>query len=250
MEKSCPECFRYFSGDECPYCKHKNKGSEFEKYKWWLPQNLFSPKGRIKRLDYFYVAAFTITVGFIAPALLIPGISRDINQNSGWIASSIFICFLVILYLKTTNVIKRSRDIFGDKKWLYFFYLLVPLDLIPICYPVALYEFIILFIRSRDSSNVPKKIEKTKQEFYDTDNEQVSANNQKNSKFSSEFKKFFTRKTVILICVIIFLITVYNLFFRYEYKTYKNAYRVQVVKIDKLTGKSFIFYPEIIKEGK
>lgn len=41
MEKSCPECFRYFSGDECPHCAKKVK---------YLKRNSFRYKfAKIKR---------------------------------------------------------------------------------------------------------------------------------------------------------------------------------------------------------
>ena len=46
MEKSCPECFRYFSGDECPYCAKKEKTAGKKIFK----DNRYNITDKLKRI--------------------------------------------------------------------------------------------------------------------------------------------------------------------------------------------------------
>lgn len=55
----------------------------------------------------------------------------------------------------------------------------------------------------------------------------------------------FRYRVVFVFCLILSVACVYNFTFRYKYRTYKDSVgRVQVIKIDKLTGKSIFYYPE------
>ena len=60
-----------------------------------------------------------------------------------------------------------------------------------------------------------------------------------------------SKKIAIGILAAVLLASSYQLLFRYKYRTYKDGIgRVQVIKIDRLTGKSVFYYPEhqILKE--
>lgn len=53
---------------------------------------------------------------------------------------------------------------------------------------------------------------------------------------------------IAVIVVILAGLILYNSLFRYKYRTYKDSYnRVQVIKIDTLTGKSTASFPEYAK---
>ena len=55
-------------------------------------------------------------------------------------------------------------------------------------------------------------------------------------------------KKAISICILILLmVAIYNTLFRYEYKIYNKKSYPQVIKIDKLTGKSVWYVPEYIE---
>lgn len=59
----------------------------------------------------------------------------------------------------------------------------------------------------------------------------------------------FAKFCVILLCLM--LATAYQVNFRYKYRTYKDSFgRVQVIKVDRLTGKSIFYYPEYIEQKK
>lgn len=60
-----------------------------------------------------------------------------------------------------------------------------------------------------------------------------------------------SRLKLIAISVVILFAVVYQLFFRYEYKINNHKiYGTQVVKLDKLTGKSTVSYPEFVENKK
>lgn len=65
--------------------------------------------------------------------------------------------------------------------------------------------------------------------------------------FFEFLNKYFDSKNkkVIWSCILILsLIAIYNIFFRYEYKVYKRGYSAQVVRVDRLTGKAIWYIPE------
>ena len=62
-------------------------------------------------------------------------------------------------------------------------------------------------------------------------------------------KKIDKKRIIGSILIIVIIAISYNTFFRYKYRTYKyGSSRVQVIKIDKLTGKSTVSFPEFEKE--
>ena len=53
---------------------------------------------------------------------------------------------------------------------------------------------------------------------------------------------------IIALCAVAIM---YQLFFRYKYRTYKGNYnQVQVIKVDTLTGKSTVTFPEYVENNK
>ena len=68
----------------------------------------------------------------------------------------------------------------------------------------------------------------------------------KNIVFHKNNRKFLY--AIIVVCTIAMT---YQLFFRYKYRTYKGNYnQVQVIKVDTLTGKSTVSYPEFVENKK
>ena len=68
---------------------------------------------------------------------------------------------------------------------------------------------------------------------------------------SSGFIKKIDRKIVIFGISAVLIICFYNTFFRYKYRTYKGNYnQVQVIKVDTLTGKSTVTFPEYVENNK
>lgn len=64
-----------------------------------------------------------------------------------------------------------------------------------------------------------------------------------------DLKKVDKKKILIAGAVIFAVLIVYNSCFRYKYRTYKGNYNhVQVIKIDTLTGKSTMTYPEYVEK--
>lgn len=62
-------------------------------------------------------------------------------------------------------------------------------------------------------------------------------------KIKTKFK--INYNLIAVIVVILVGLILYNTLFRYKYRTYKDGYnRVQVIKIDTLTGKSTVSFPE------
>lgn len=57
-----------------------------------------------------------------------------------------------------------------------------------------------------------------------------------------DFSGLLEKKILISLCIMVLLLLIFQLFFRYEYKTYKGSlpYTAEIVKIDKLTGQSSI----------
>ena len=71
--------------------------------------------------------------------------------------------------------------------------------------------------------------------------------------FFEFLNKIFNTKNKRILAIIIFalsLITIYNLFFRYEYRIYKKGHNGQVIRVDKLTGKAIWYMPEYKEQIK
>lgn len=64
-------------------------------------------------------------------------------------------------------------------------------------------------------------------------------------------KVLVNRKALCFILALAGIILVYNFALRYKYRTYKGNYnQVQVIKVDTLTGKSTVTFPEYVENNK
>lgn len=66
-----------------------------------------------------------------------------------------------------------------------------------------------------------------------------------------EHLKKVDKKVLFVALSVIVALIAYNSLFRYKYRTYKGNYnQVQVIKVDTLTGKSTVSYPEFVENKK
>jgi len=72
-----------------------------------------------------------------------------------------------------------------------------------------------------------------------------------NERYEFLQKIISNKKIAIGILAAVLLASSYQLLFRYKYRTYKDGVgRVQIIRVDRLTGKSIFYYPEyqVLKE--